>query len=108
MTLDRSLYRLSSQAFHEDLSIEERFQNWAKENEEAVGMFFRFADQMWEAGRRPIGAKLIVERMRWETLLVTMGQDYKLNNSFTRSLALLYVKAHPERSCLFRFRGGCS
>lgn len=86
-------------------SLEQRALKWASENRETVGKFFEFADQAWASGTRPIGAKLIVERMRWSHLIEKKSsEEFKINNSYTSHLARLYIKAHPERASLFRFR----
>lgn len=84
--------------------IHREFQSWAAANPKAVELFFRFADEAWEHGRRTIGAKLIVERIRWETSIITSGEDYKINNNYTAYLARMYVKKKPERDTLFKFR----
>lgn len=84
--------------------IHREFQSWASANPKAVALFFRFADEAWEHGRRTIGAKLIVERIRWETAVITSGDDYKINNNYTAYLARMYVQSKPERDTLFRFR----
>lgn len=65
-------------------------------------LFCRFADQLWNAGRRG-GAKLICERIRWETR-ITGGHPYKVNNSLVSSFARIYTATFPERRSLFETR----
>lgn len=81
-----------------------RFTVWKVQNPHVVEMFFRFADEAWESGVRPIGAKLITERLRWETVMASKGDPFKINNNFTAYLAREYVKAKPDRISLFEFR----
>lgn len=84
--------------------LEGDFLIWAARNPNIVGLFFRFADQAWDSGRRTLGAKLIVERIRWETMVESQGDDFKVNNNYTAYLARMYVRQKPDRSKLFRFR----
>lgn len=53
-------------------------------NPEVWELFRRFAAEAIEAGHVRLSASLIIERIRWETTVVTTTADVlKLNNNFT-------------------------
>ena len=85
--------------------LEASFLIWAARNPGVVGLFFKFADLAWDSGRRPFGAKMIVERIRWEMATrKDSHEDFKINNNYTAYLARMYVRRNPERDSLFKFR----
>ena len=71
---------------------------------EIYALFERFALQAIDAGRARIGARMIAERMRWETSL-RMDADIKINNNAVPALAREFVRRHPEHAGVFSFRG---
>lgn len=91
-------------------TIDERFDIWIAANPEVLEGFVRLAQQAKDAGRTRIGAKLICEVLRWETLIrgdaEVFGDDagFKLNNVYVSRLARLAVKQHPDLEDLFAFR----
>ena len=66
------------------------------------GAFQRFAIEAAAAGRKYYGAKMIMERVRWETE-VTKGGEFKINNDYTAYYARLFAAKWPEYP-LFSFR----
>lgn len=78
------------------------------QNPKIYELFKSFAYQLKDAGCTRIGAKAIMERMRWEAHLSMVkepGQPLrKLNNNFTRDLALKLVHENPAFAEMFEFR----
>jgi len=86
-------------------SHDARFAAWARQNPHIVDAFEAFALELVRAGRRRIGAKLILERLRWETLTRTVdARDFKINNDHGARLARLVAQRHPELRDVFSFR----
>lgn len=87
-----------------DENLDARFRAWLTANPHVLDAFIALAQQAQRAGRRRIGAKLIVERLRWEYLLQTEAADFKLNNNYTSRLARAAVGRVPALEPLFEFR----
>jgi hypothetical protein len=85
-------------------SLDSRFRNWLAANPHVLDAFIWLAEGAANAGRKRIGAKLIVERLRWEYLMRTEGDDFKLNNNYTSRLARAAVGKRPDLEPLFEFR----
>ncbi len=86
-------------------SHDARFSAWASQNPHIVDAFEAFALELVRAGRGRIGAKLILERLRWETLTRTVdARDFKINNDMGSRLARLVAQRHPELRDVFSFR----
>jgi len=56
------------------------------------------------AGRQRIGAKRLIEIMRWDTNTQTTGDTFKFNNSFTSRLVRAAIARHPELDGFFEQR----
>jgi hypothetical protein len=67
-------------------------------------MFERFALEAHGLGRRRIGVALVWERIRWESLLRTQGEAWKLNNDYRALYARRFMNDHPEARGLFEVR----
>lgn len=68
-------------------------------------LFEKFALQLINNGHEKLGAKMIIERIRWE--MSTQSKDaagFKINNNYTCYYSRLFIKNHPEHSEKFEFR----
>lgn len=72
-------------------------------NPKVTQMFNRFALELIQAGRRHLGAKMIFERMRYETALKD-DTEFKLNNNFVAYLARNFMKIYPQYEGYFETR----
>lgn len=90
-------------AFRFDEQTESRFREYHAQNPEVYRMFCVFAGQLLAAGRRHLGAKMIAERIRFESHV--RGHDgYKINNTFVAYYARKYERDHPQHTGIFEFR----
>jgi len=64
--------------------------------------FERFALDAANRGKR-IGAKAIMERVRWEAE-IERGDEFKVCNSYTAYYARIFAAKYPQHSELFEFR----
>jgi hypothetical protein len=85
-------------------TLDERFKRWIEVNPHVVSCFAHFALQARERGQKRIGAKMIVERMRWEWLTHSIGDEFKLNNSYTSRLVREAIRKHPSLERMFEVR----
>jgi len=87
-----------------DTDLDARFAEWLRENGHVLDQFCEMARAAKRAGRTRIGAKRLVEVMRWDTNTQTTGDTFKFNNSYTSRLVRVAVMRHPELDGLFEER----
>jgi hypothetical protein len=86
-------------------TIQERFEEFDRNNPEVYEMLVRYANDMHRRGRTRIGISLLWERMRWEVYLTTDDPDgFKLNNDYRSRYARKIVAEHPSLEGLFSVR----
>jgi hypothetical protein len=88
-----------------DKTIAARFEKFHTEHPRVYMLFRIFALQLLQRGHKKIGAKMIMERVRWEC--ATGGKDdrgYKINNDFIAHYARLFVHEHPQYQDCFEMR----
>ena len=74
---------------------------WHKSNPQVWMLFERFS---WEAinhGHKKISHWLIINRIRWETAIVTTGGDFKISNDYIAFYARLWKAKYPAYKDLF-------
>jgi hypothetical protein len=85
-------------------TLDQRFDRWIAANPHVLSTFIRFALEMKAKGRKHLGRQLIIERMRWEWMGRTEGDDFKMSNSYTSRLVRLAIKTCPELDGMFELR----
>lgn len=55
-------------------------------------------------GIKKVSAKLIVNLIRWETIMQTTDENFKINDAYQSYYARLFVGKHPEFKSMFEFR----
>lgn len=86
-------------------TIQERFYKFHNENPEVYRLFDLFAKQLLKKGWDKIGAKMIMERIRWE--YATQSKDdrgFKINNDFICHYSRLFMKNNPQHEGCFETR----
>jgi hypothetical protein len=76
---------------------------WHKANPHVWELFERFA---WEAvhNGQKLSHWLIANRIRWETYIVTTGEEFKFPNEHIAFYARLWRALYPEHKDLFRIK----
>ena len=86
-------------------TLDQRFEAWAKSNPAIVDAFELLALQAVRHGRKRIGAKAVVERIRWEYSIVSNdAASWKCNNDYTSRLARLVTDRNAELRGVFQTR----
>lgn len=80
------------------------YREWDTKNPHFYPLFERFTIQLAERGHRNLSSKLIFERIRWESMIRTVGEEWKLNNNYTPIYARRFMRDHPRFGELFRLR----
>ena len=79
----------------------EAWWEWHKANPHVWQYFERFAFEAVNRKRKKISHWLIINRIRWETSIVTSGEDFKISNDYIAFYARLWKAKHPEHKDLF-------
>ena len=82
----------------------ERWWDWHKANPHVWHLFERFAYEAVNKGRKRISHWLIINRIRWETNIVTTGEDFKISNDHIAFYARLWRAKHPAHKDLFTIK----
>jgi hypothetical protein len=84
--------------------IVQRFKIYHVENPHVYTEFSKYAKQLISVGHDKLSSSLIFERMRWESMIQTQGDEYKLNNNYRAYYARMFEYKNPEYSGYFSFR----
>lgn len=89
-------------ALHNDfLARKQEWWEWHQKNPEVWGMFERFSFEAVKRNRRKISHWLIINRIRWETAILTSGNDFKISNDYIAFYARHWKETYPQFSYLF-------
>ena len=92
---------------HDELT--ESFLKFNDEHPEVLTAFCRFTLQLIRAGREHGGAKMVMERVRWDSALGSREPDtFKVNNNFTAFYARAFHQLYSEHDGFFRTRNQVS
>jgi hypothetical protein len=86
------------------ISIEARFRAFHFENPKVLETLIRLTQEAKAAGCTKIGCKALWERLRWDYMLETKSEDYRLNNDFTSRYVRLICSLRPDFVSLFEQR----
>jgi len=80
----------------------EKFLSFHRDNPGVWKAFEHFATQAAEA-KAQIGAKAIMERVRWDSE-VRRKTAFKCNNNYTAYYARIFAAKYPQHETIFEFR----
>lgn len=96
---------LQSTLFSDVNSIYQQFMQFHTQNPRVYELFKAFSFQLIKSGKKSLGAKMIIERIRWE--MATGPKDaagFKINNNYTAHYARLFIQEHKEYADYFETR----
>jgi len=86
-------------------SIKDTFDEFHENNPAVYAYFKEYAGRAIRAGVKKLSSKLIINRIRWEIFIETVGNDtYRINDAFTAHYARLYAEDFPAHADKFEFR----
>ena len=85
-------------------TIEEKFNEFHKENPEVYKQLVSMSRQLKVAGHKKCGMKMLFEILRWRSMLKTQGDEYKLPNNYTSRYARLIMENEPGLEGFFETR----
>jgi len=84
------------------MTQKQRWWAWHKKNPHVYRLFERFTHEAIARGHKHLSAWLIVNRIRWETTVVTRGGEFKISNDYIAYYARLFHALNPEYEGFFR------
>jgi hypothetical protein len=85
-------------------SLDQKFAEYHAENPQVFAKFVSLAEQAKQRGRPRIGAKFLLELVRWNTPVSAAGDDFKINNSYVSRYVRLLASSRPDLGALFATR----
>lgn len=84
--------------------LEGRFKVYHEENPHIYDLFQRFAGEALGRGYKNYSANAIFERIRWYVNVETVGDQFKINNSYRPYYARKLMEDDPNFKDFFRIR----
>lgn len=81
-----------------------RFEKYNAEHPDAYRMFCRYAHEAIRAGAGKLGAKMVAERVRWQSRIMTGMDGYRINNNMTAFFARKFMRDYPAHAGIFATR----
>lgn len=85
-------------------TLDEQFEEYHRQNPHVLDTLIRMTDQVVAKGHTCIGMSLLVNVLRWESMISTTGDDYKLNNNFNSRYVRLIEQVRPDLIGVFNKR----
>lgn len=84
---------------------EQMAERYLRENPTVYRKFCTFTWQLINAGEKRIGAKMIAERLRWDSITTKSSTDpYAVNNSYVSFMARRFMRDNPQVGQVFETR----
>lgn len=87
-----------------DSTLQARFREFHYKNPQVCTSLIRLARELKGKGHRKIGIGMLFEVIRWQTMLQTTGDPYKLNNSYRSRYARMIMDSTPDLEGIFDLR----
>jgi hypothetical protein len=85
-------------------TIGDRFMCFHAANPHVYTALVRLAREAKAAGAKKLGMKLLIERLRWEMMIETGGDPWRLNNIYTSRYARLIAVREVDLVGFFEMR----
>jgi len=87
------------------ITRKQKWWDWHKKNPAVYQLFKKFTFEAIEKkGAKRLGARFVIERVRWETNVETKGSGFKIDDHFIPYYARLFMFEFPEHKNLFNKR----
>lgn len=85
----------------DERTLTEQFNDWLELNPEFYPLFEKFTMELVASGVTKSSAWLVCNRIRWESMIKTYGNDYKISNDFIALLARKFLAENPQHPKFF-------
>tara|TARA_R110000751_G_scaffold47468_1_gene106278 strand:- start:82 stop:456 length:375 start_codon:yes stop_codon:yes gene_type:complete len=87
-------------ALHEEKK--KKWWKWHKKNPQVWVLFQRFTFEAIKSGHKNYSHWAIIQRIRWETDIVTKGDSFKISNDWIAYYARYFIHTYPDYKGFFR------
>jgi len=87
-----------------DPDLVKKFHRYHQANPHIFDDFRRLAGEMRKTGRQKYGAWVIVQRIRWDRDISSVGDVFKINNDYIALYARLLIYKEPDYAGFFELR----
>lgn len=84
-------------------TLRERAEQWLRENPGVYAEIVRRVRRVRDAGNR-VGIKAVFESIRWDQSVRTVGDDWKMNNSYAAPVARIVMEREADLDGFFETR----
>jgi hypothetical protein len=85
-------------------TLRERFESFHRLNPHVAENLFKLAKRAKDRGVKRWAVKALIEHLRWQTVMQTEGEVWKINNNHAPFYARLLMKEHQELDGFFETR----
>ncbi len=85
-------------------SIQDNFEDFHANNPHIYNEIVKMARQWKKVGKKQLGIGMVFEVLRWNTAIITMSQDFKLNNNYRSRYVRLIEDQESDLVGIFRTR----
>ena len=93
--------QLKSALHYDYLARKRDWLEWHQNNPTVWLLFERFSFEAVRSGRKKVSHWLIINRIRWETSILTTGNDFKISNDYIAFYARHWKEKYPMYAYLF-------
>ena len=84
------------------MTLKQKWLKWHNENPHVYVLFEHFTKEAIRNGHTRLSAWLIINRVRWETSIVTTGDDFKIGNDFIAFYSRHFMELNPAYKGFFQ------
>lgn len=85
-------------------TLRERFESFHRLNPHVAENLYKLAKRAKDRGVKRWAVKALIEHLRWQTVMQTEGEVWKINNNHAPFYARLLMKEHEELDGFFETR----
>lgn len=85
-----------------------KFIEYDIENPEVYSMFKKFTFDVISSGYHNCGSQMIIERIRWESIVIAKNDKFKINNNYAAFYSRKFMQEYPLHNNFFRIRSSCA
>jgi hypothetical protein len=85
-------------------ALQAKFDKFNVDNPHVLVMIEDKIREARAAGVRRIGMVLIINQIRWQTMITTTDKDFKINENYSSRYVRLICQRHPEWESMFEQR----
>lgn len=84
--------------------MQEQFNEFHKNNPHVYRTIVRMTRELKAQGHNKIGMQMIIEVLRWRSMMKTIGDDYKLNNDYASFYSRLIMDNEEDLKDIYPIR----